>query len=1216
MPSNSRVQDQPPVDDIESDLTDIEDSDDEQDELEPSPQPPPPVQQPQPQATPPEPRRSTRTRKSKAAQEVEKWLRDGTIDLEAEYQRGWAFSTNFVGGEKRSFSCSSLDVVWTDQKQSNLVDSVINNYYIPPIIFCVKHDPKTRKAIKRICIDGKQRLTSIRRFMDGDLCHKDPKSGSKVWYDTGKVKGRKEMSKADKSEFESQQIPCVEYDDLTEDQEREIFARVQNGMALTPAERMQAFNGPYAALIRELARVVSRIFAESLSWGKMRGRDFQSVASVVFLIESTISRKPKAPFEPTTSKVEGWLNDNVDAKAVPQEVADQARRVFAVLCMLVTDMEGRRWDSPFRTTPKFGAIELVMVAYMIFVHGNEMTMKQLSAAVAGLRLYARGKFDDLRVNSATYKDLVKVIRNQKQMMAMVESAEPDRDPALNVSAWAYSQNNQARIESGPWEQVKAEIKEEMRASSSAGKASKKGRAALVDRDGDVPMNDVPATKRKSRQSAPADDSKPAKTKRKVAADAGPSTSTSISAPPVVKTEKTTRKRTRTEDTDEANPKPAKRHIRSTDADSTALSKSVSQSVIKSEKQPATSKARAPVPSSQYKANLPECNATSSSSSISASGSSAATPAKRPVKKPSASKTPFMPTPATRRQQAQAPSTQRTAVATTPTTTRDSPEPSLISPAAFTRNNHPTFPSSPSNPPPTISSSAARPTVHELPPTNAVDSCPASLACPPTFDVHPTSRPAGMRQGDRLEALRLAKNGTAAGPSGTNASAVPQTRDPRVLRKQRQEANNELSSERSQVGRAPVERHTADVQSREFAPCTSLGPKSIVQTARSALILPLFFEAVGLIMLAPDTMSSAVQSLPSPRHTPDSPPPPPAAVHLPTPPVSASATYVPSSHPAPDYDHNLTPSPISAPSAPAPSAHHEPTMPHTMNRVSSSSTSLPIPPFNAGLPLRPQSPPPIVVPVMTRSRSPSLAHQMVPVPSTSSGGHSQHERAPPTGPRRDRHNSNRGRRLENSPLRGPGRRQDCSPRGPGCRQDYSPPREPRRDNSPPRGPRGRQARSPPRRTADTYRPDYREEYRRRNWNGYYDSESENYPRRTGDGTTGFDETRDWDRSYYDSRSHSYSETRFGDYPNRNEDAPTLEARNRPYDYVSESRPGNHVVRAASEEEGEVRLGSHRLEDSRAYRPEAESGEVDYARYGARSPSPEWSLGYRAQRLEAE
>jgi len=69
---------------------------------------------------------------------------DGLIDLDPDYQR---------------------DVVWSEQKQIGLIDSVFRNYYIPPIIFAVSTSDDGSET--RTCIDGKQRLTSIQKFMDG-----------------------------------------------------------------------------------------------------------------------------------------------------------------------------------------------------------------------------------------------------------------------------------------------------------------------------------------------------------------------------------------------------------------------------------------------------------------------------------------------------------------------------------------------------------------------------------------------------------------------------------------------------------------------------------------------------------------------------------------------------------------------------------------------------------------------------------------------------------------------------------------------------------------------------------------------------------------------------------------------------------------------------------------------------------------------------------------
>lgn len=58
-----------------------------------------------------------------------------------------------------------LDIVWPDTKKSFLIDSIFRNFYIPPVIFAVREAADGAEI--RVCVDGKQRLTSISKFMDG-----------------------------------------------------------------------------------------------------------------------------------------------------------------------------------------------------------------------------------------------------------------------------------------------------------------------------------------------------------------------------------------------------------------------------------------------------------------------------------------------------------------------------------------------------------------------------------------------------------------------------------------------------------------------------------------------------------------------------------------------------------------------------------------------------------------------------------------------------------------------------------------------------------------------------------------------------------------------------------------------------------------------------------------------------------------------------------------
>jgi hypothetical protein len=62
-------------------------------------------------------------------------------------------------------------VVWTDAKQRALLDSLDANFFIPSLVFALDEEDigKGKKRTIRRCIDGKQRLTTIRRFMSGEV---------------------------------------------------------------------------------------------------------------------------------------------------------------------------------------------------------------------------------------------------------------------------------------------------------------------------------------------------------------------------------------------------------------------------------------------------------------------------------------------------------------------------------------------------------------------------------------------------------------------------------------------------------------------------------------------------------------------------------------------------------------------------------------------------------------------------------------------------------------------------------------------------------------------------------------------------------------------------------------------------------------------------------------------------------------------------------------
>ncbi|KAH7910427.1 hypothetical protein BJ138DRAFT_1008858 [Hygrophoropsis aurantiaca] len=338
---------------------------------------------------------------------------DNSIDLDPEYQR---------------------DVVWAESKQSGLIDSILRNYYMPPIIFAVSIADDGSEL--RTCIDGKQRLTSIQRF-----------TNEKLWFKAGAPKQRRKLlPKNLMTQFANKQVVCVEYHDLNEDQEREIFQRVQLGVALTPAgssslnghmQRMQAIVGPWPSLIREIQSQVlgENGFQGYLDWGHARGRDFQCLASIVYLIDNL----PKQSF-PGAPQLEKWIQRT---DSVPAKLKAELTDTFRIFVTLARDTKySGSLHKPTRVSP----IEFVMIGVLIYLQRSALSLTQLSSAVEKMRADVRAKHVDIRANTRITKDMMGFI-TKKIKISQLRNDGDDKPAANKLSKRTASKRKRSAAES-------------------------------------------------------------------------------------------------------------------------------------------------------------------------------------------------------------------------------------------------------------------------------------------------------------------------------------------------------------------------------------------------------------------------------------------------------------------------------------------------------------------------------------------------------------------------------------------------------------------------------------------------------------------------------------------------------------------------------------------------------------------------------------------------
>ncbi|KAH8924893.1 hypothetical protein BT69DRAFT_1280160 [Atractiella rhizophila] len=304
----------------------------------------------------------------------EYWLR-GEIDLEPDYQR---------------------EKVWTDGRERDLIDSIFRNIFIPAIVVSWNSE----KGCWTI-IDGKQRLSSVFAFFEGEIYWKKDKSAKK-WYYTEPIEGLSSGSallrEQEKPIFDEYKFLIVRYTTLSIDQERVIFDRVQRGLVLTGGEKAASVGGPWGVWINQLSKKYTFSSSESpYGWAPRianlkRGKQFIILAQIALhvkdgsvashqgteSIKKLISEQKDEP-EPTFRiKVERLLKKMDRLFRLPPPQRDAA----------TTYEDGSRTlktpHTVFTENKKLAPVEIIWMAFLI-QHFDTMQDGELLEVIEGMR---------------------------------------------------------------------------------------------------------------------------------------------------------------------------------------------------------------------------------------------------------------------------------------------------------------------------------------------------------------------------------------------------------------------------------------------------------------------------------------------------------------------------------------------------------------------------------------------------------------------------------------------------------------------------------------------------------------------------------------------------------------------------------------------------------------------------------------------------------------
>lgn len=153
-------------------------------------------------------------------------IKEGELDLQPDFQR---------------------DLVWNKAKKQGLIDTILREWQFPPVFVVVP-----ASGVYLDVLDGQQRLNAIYEFFEGNF----EVDGYIAPHDNNikALDGLRfdDLPHSVKTRFERYSVRFYELSDYNQDEPYELFFRLNQGSALTPAEKRNTFYGPVRDQVRAL----------------------------------------------------------------------------------------------------------------------------------------------------------------------------------------------------------------------------------------------------------------------------------------------------------------------------------------------------------------------------------------------------------------------------------------------------------------------------------------------------------------------------------------------------------------------------------------------------------------------------------------------------------------------------------------------------------------------------------------------------------------------------------------------------------------------------------------------------------------------------------------------------------------------------------------------------------------------------------------------------
>lgn len=160
--------------------------------------------------------------------------------------------------------------VWTHEHQEAFIDTILNGLPFPEIYVCEGEIDVQKLRTTRLVIDGQQRLTTIRNYIEGK--HDHPLM---------KIPPYQALSNEQKQEFLSYQIVMRDLGKVDEDTTREIFRRIN--LTKFKLDDVEIHNAIYDGHFIQAAKfILENVGLEQ--YGVLRESEFTRMADLHFLL--------------------------------------------------------------------------------------------------------------------------------------------------------------------------------------------------------------------------------------------------------------------------------------------------------------------------------------------------------------------------------------------------------------------------------------------------------------------------------------------------------------------------------------------------------------------------------------------------------------------------------------------------------------------------------------------------------------------------------------------------------------------------------------------------------------------------------------------------------------------------------------------------------------------------------------------------------------------